>query len=121
MQLRVWVPVRTYSKMNQRVHWRVAAKRARLERKSAFTVLRATGETAGKLFRFLTVTIIRQGPSNGLDDDNLRGNLKSVRDGVADWLGVDDADPRIRWQYRQTRTALWGVTIIIEDDECTPS
>jgi len=36
-----------------------------------------------------------------LDDDNLRGALKAVRDAVAEALGIDDADPRVRWQYGQ--------------------
>src|SRR5689334_7850545 len=36
-----------------------------------------------------------------LDDDNLRGALKHVRDAVARWLGLDDADARIAFQYEQ--------------------
>jgi hypothetical protein len=36
-----------------------------------------------------------------LDGDNLQSGFKAVRDGVADWLGVDDGDKRIDWQYGQ--------------------
>jgi hypothetical protein len=37
-----------------------------------------------------------------LDDDNLRGALKAVRDEVAAWLGIDDGDvPRLRFEYDQ--------------------
>ncbi len=50
------------------------------------------------------VTLTRLAPSSGLDDDNLRGALKSVRDGVADALGLDDRDPRVSWRYEQRRT-----------------
>lgn len=50
-----------------------------------------------------TVKLTRVAPSNGLDDDNLRGALKSVRDGIADALGVDDRDPRVTWEYDQRR------------------
>lgn len=32
-----------------------------------------------------------------LDDDNLAGALKAVRDGVADALKVNDRDPRVVW------------------------
>jgi hypothetical protein len=39
-----------------------------------------------------------------LDDDNLRGAFKSVRDQIALWLGLDDASERITWVYGQ-RTA----------------
>jgi len=39
--------------------------------------------------------------SPGEKGDNLRGALKAVRDQVATWLGVDDADPRVTWEYGQ--------------------
>lgn len=38
-----------------------------------------------------------------LDDDNLAGALKSIRDGVADALGVDDRDARVVWLTEQTK------------------
>lgn len=42
---------------------------------------------------------------NHLDEhDNLRLACKSVVDQVAEWLGVDDRDPRIRWMYAQKVT-----------------
>jgi hypothetical protein len=50
----------------------------------------------------VVVTITRVSPRL-LDDDNLRGALKAVRDGIADALGVDDRDERVRWRYRQIR------------------
>ena len=34
-----------------------------------------------------------------LDDDNLRGSLKPLRDAIADTLGIDDGDKRIRFEY----------------------
>jgi hypothetical protein len=36
-----------------------------------------------------------------LDGDNLQSGFKAVRDGVADWLGVDDGSGLIDWQYCQ--------------------
>jgi hypothetical protein len=50
-----------------------------------------------------------------LDDDNLRGALKAVRDGVADVLGIDDRDPRVVWDYEQAHGAPreYGVKIVI--------
>jgi hypothetical protein len=38
-----------------------------------------------------------------LDGDNLQGGFKHVRDRIAQWIGIDDADPRIDWQYSQER------------------
>ncbi len=53
----------------------------------------------------------RVAPSTGLDDDNLPGSLKAVRDSVAKWLGVDD---RLRdvvgYVYEQKR-GPWAVEI----------
>lgn len=57
-----------------------------------------------------TVVLTRVAPSNGLDGDNLAGALKGCRDAVADWLGIDDRDPLVRWEYQQRRGA-WGVEI----------
>lgn len=50
----------------------------------------------------LVVTLVRIAPRE-LDDDNLRGAFKAMRDAVAEWLGVDDADPRVEWAYGQKR------------------
>lgn len=46
------------------------------------------------------VTFERHG-SKRMDDDNLQAGLKSVRDAVAEWLGLDDADERVWWRYCQ--------------------
>lgn len=48
----------------------------------------------------VTVVMTRIAPRR-LDGDNLQSGFKAVRDGVADWLGVDDGDARIDWQYGQ--------------------
>jgi hypothetical protein len=44
----------------------------------------------------LVVLLTRISPRE-LDDDNLAGALKAVRDGVADALKVNDCDPRVVW------------------------
>ncbi len=51
-----------------------------------------------------------------MDDDGVVGALKAVRDGVADALGIDDADPRVTWRYDQKKVKRgeWGVLISIE-------
>jgi hypothetical protein len=51
-----------------------------------------------------------------LDDDNLQRCFKAVRDVVAKWLGVDDADPRIRWRYRQRPGWVMGCGIQIREN-----
>ena len=48
----------------------------------------------------LTVVLTRVAPRR-LDGDNLQSGFKAGRDGVADWLGVDDGNGLIDWQYAQ--------------------
>jgi hypothetical protein len=38
-----------------------------------------------------------------LDTDGLAASLKSIRDGLADCLGVADNDPRVTWSYAQRK------------------
>ena len=40
-----------------------------------------------------------------LDDDNLRGGLKTLRDQIADYLDLDDAERFIQWRYYQVKVA----------------
>ena len=89
-----YLPIRTYSLTNIRLHWAAKAKRAKAQRNAAILV---RGHAVP-----CTVILTRVAPRL-LDDDNLRGALKSVRDGVADRLGVDDRDPRVAWEYKQEK------------------
>lgn len=107
----ILVPIRTIPGMNVREHWRARAKRVKAEREAVAWVL-----TTQALQEYpqppLKVTLTRIGPSNGLDDDNLAGALKSVRDQVAQWLGVDDRKREIvRYAYEQERGKEWAVRI----------
>lgn len=46
----------------------------------------------------VTLIAVRQ---KRLDDDNLAGGFKALRDAIAESLGIDDGDDRIEWVYRQ--------------------
>lgn len=37
--------------------------------------------------------------------ENLRIGLKPLVDAIATSLGIDDADPRVTWEYGQQKTA----------------
>lgn len=108
------LPIRTVSESNQREHWAARARRRRKQRKDVHLLvgimLRAEGLRAP-----CTVTLTRIAP-RALDSDNLQGACKAIRDGVADALGVDDGDPRIRWEYGQRRggAKAYGVEIRVE-------
>jgi hypothetical protein len=63
----------------------------------------------------VVVRLTRIGPRK-LDSDNVAGACKATRDGVADWLGVDDGDEsRVRWVYAQERGA-YGVRVEVLAD-----
>lgn len=103
----VLLPLRTLGPNGSHGHWRTLATRRKRERKAA-------GMCAPKHSLPAVVTLTRLSAGQ-LDDDNLRGALKGVRDGVADRLGVDDRDPRVRWEYGQEtcRRGEYGVRIEI--------
>jgi hypothetical protein len=61
------------------------------------------------------VTLTRRSPSaRGLDSDGLQGSCKYVRDALAALLGLDDADPRVQWAYRQDR-GPYGLTVRLDE------
>tara|TARA_R110000868_G_scaffold398689_2_gene672063 strand:+ start:582 stop:941 length:360 start_codon:yes stop_codon:yes gene_type:complete len=94
----IYLPIATVSEANQREHWAKKAARAKAQRAQAYLL------TFG-LRRMLlpaTVRLTRISPRE-LDDDNLRGAIKAVRDGIADRLGINDRDPRVKWEYGQEK------------------
>lgn len=105
--MRRFVPIATVSEANRRDHWATKAKRAKGQRLALYLATKRAELPC-------VVTLTRVGPRR-LDDDNLRGALKACRDGVADRLGVDDADPRVEWRYGQeVRRDQRGVLVEIE-------
>jgi len=111
--LTVGFPMRTTTGQNARACWQVRARRAKVERANTGFFLRSlAGEEMLSLWNSLplVVTLTRTGPRQ-CDDDNLVGGLKHVRDGVADFLGVDDGNTRrVTWKYAQKR-GQWGVEV----------
>lgn len=84
-------------------HWsktraRVNSKRDRAGVAAWYAVERLSQEFP------LAVIITRVAP-RALDSDNVHMSAKSVRDGIADALGVDDRDPRVTWTCDQERGA----------------
>lgn len=103
----ITVPLRTSSGQNAREHFAVRAKRVKKEREAVAWCISRHQKPAVPC----SVILTRCAPSNGLDDDNLVGALKAVRDEVAKWLGVDDRHSRqVRYRYAQER-GPWGVRI----------
>ena len=60
-----------------------------------------------------TIVLTRVAP-RALDGDNLQSGFKAVRDGVADWLGVDDGSRLVEWEYRQRAGGVKQYSVEIE-------
>jgi hypothetical protein len=105
----VHLPIRTVNSTNERCHWSVKSKRAKAERFAANGILCSRPRPALPC----VITLTREG-SRDMDGDGLQASFKAIRDGVADWLGIDDGDPRIDWRYRQKRSKGYGVIIMVE-------
>lgn len=107
--------LRLANTLNTREHWRRKADAAKRQRHTVALVLRTHPKPLGPV----VVTIVRVAPRS-LDSDNLAGACKSVRDGVADWLGVDDGVAERRgdvvWQvaHRKGGVGEYGVEIRVE-------
>lgn len=100
-----FVPLRTVSTANAREHWRKRAARNKTERRIVAEYMRDLPRelaiTDPKLR--LVVKLTRYG-TRPLDDDNLAGSFKAIRDEVAKQLNRDDGPKsRIRWCYDQQR------------------
>lgn len=110
--LRLVVPIRTVSLTNQREHWRARHRRVSLERTAVWAYWLAQAPDLPETWVRACVRLTRLSPGE-LDDDNLRGALKAVRDQVADELKVDDKDPRVEWFYAQRRSPEYAVEIAV--------
>jgi hypothetical protein len=105
------LPMRTQRGLNNREHPMSRHRRVKKERADVAWFLVRYAREHGKPAIPCSVLLTRISPGNGVDDDNLVGSLKSVRDEVARWLGVDDRDRMtVRYRYAQRR-GPWGVQI----------
>lgn len=112
MKIAFEVPIKTTSALNG--SWG-SWKQVNAKRK------RERAVTSAKMPRFeirpvFVVTLTRLS-SGTLDDDNLRGATKSIRDAIAHRLGVDDGGPLIRWEYRQEKCERGEYAVRVEISE----
>ena len=117
LPIETFVPGKTESRLNAREHWTKRHRTARRQRENTHWALIEKRKLAveSDLDEIpLVVTLTRVSPNHQrLDDDNLAGALKSIRDGVADWLRINDNDPRVTWRYAQDSHSEYGVRIRI--------
>lgn len=104
----VHLPLRLESTLNKREHWAKRHRRSKAERHAVGYALQARPSFERELP--CTILLTRIAPRS-LDGDNLQGAAKACRDAIAAYLGVDDADPRVRWEYAQRKDKVYGLMI----------
>jgi hypothetical protein len=117
--LKLDVPIKTVSELNQRCHWAVRNKRRTEQRKAIYYAWKVALASTRRRLIPCTVRLTRRGMKM-LDGDNLQGSMKYARDMVAELLGVDDADPRITFEYAQETGSGYGVVIEVYQSESKP-
>lgn len=94
----------------RREHWSARSRRVKREKSAVRLVLsQYTPPTTGTLH----VTLTRCSPRL-LDIDNAWASMKAPIDATAEWLGVDDNDPRLEWRVEQRKVKRADVGVIIE-------
>lgn len=92
--------------------WRAHAAKYKSQRAVGVLIGKAAmRECAASLkLERLAVRITREAPRL-LDDDNAVSCAKSLRDGLADALGVDDGDERVTWLVAQAKAKTPAVLV----------
>lgn len=110
------IPTHLPSRANERLHWSKRKHLSRFQRDMAYICTREALNPERRLRLPGIVTLTRISPRL-LDDDNLRGAFKSIRDGIADAFHVTDAPGGpIAWKYAQRKGKLSRVEIKIEGE-----
>ncbi len=107
------LPVRVWSTPNQRKHWSDKFKDAKSQNAAVLMALFDMGLLNHHVTLPCIVTLTRIG-GKPMDGDNRISGFKAIRDAVAEWLGVSDADGSgVEWRYSQA-DGLPGCRIRIE-------
>lgn len=111
------LPLRTGAGLNDRMHWRTRHGKVKKERGTACLMTRLELNRRPRYFSYPIVVTLTRLSSGELDEDNLAGSLKAIRDGIADAFECDDsARSRLRFIYRQEKCkrGAFGVKVRIE-------
>lgn len=108
--IEVEMEMKIVSLANMRLHWAAKARLVKSQRQKAFNALASVAAPPAPP---CTIVLTRVAP-RALDGDNLQSGFKAVRDGVADWLGVDDGSKLVEWQYKQRSSGVKVYKVEIE-------
>lgn len=108
-EIRIKAPIRTVSELNSREHWAARYRRRSKQREALAWLLKSKPKPKPPADVFLTRIAPRK-----LDTDNLASAFKALRDQLADWLGIDDGDPCVKWHYDQRKGEPKEYAVLIE-------
>lgn len=106
------LPIRTVSEANSREGWRARGKR-KVAQQTEVQVEWLNKFGRRKVNLPCVVTLTRIGPKL-LDDDNLVGSFKFIRDQVAKMIGVDDGSAHIRFVPKQIANGKREYRVLVE-------
>ena len=108
----VELPIRTVNEKNHHEHW---GKKKRLRGDIRTVVRMAMSGHANrqglKVKPPCHVVLTRLAPLPLDTGGNLEMALSATRDGIADWLGINDRSPTVTWECGQEKHARHGVRI----------
>lgn len=107
----VWLslPLRTWGPNGSHGHWSQQAKRRRDLKTATLLALRTE---VGQVAPFVpAVIVITRVGTRKMDTDNAAYACKGLRDGVAEWLGIDDGDERLTWIYKTRQSFGFAVEV----------
>jgi hypothetical protein len=118
----VWLPgMKLKNPLNNLKGWREIGRGRKLIRQRTAAAFRLE-HGASRFVKPLRITITRviAGRLRLMDKDGLYAAAKSVRDGTADWLLIDDAERfGTEWEVYQERGPTPGVRVRVEPDNQT--
>jgi len=101
--------LRTKSEANMREHPKAKARRVRIQRLTA--KMHAHAAAGCKSVTLPCVVRLTRIAPRKLDSDNCSSSMKAIRDGIADWLEIDDgSDELLAFTYSQER-GPYGVRV----------
>lgn len=109
--LTINLPLATVSEANKREHWGKTYNRRKKQRSDTYYACRSESKPPQPP---LTVKLTRISPRRLDEGDNLPMSMKAVRDGIADWLGIDDGSDKIKWLYGQKKGVPKERAVLIE-------
>jgi len=113
------LPTKVVSELNKagHEHWARTANRRKQHRfmGKVMTAGQIKPKWDGQPITVTFTRLIGKGGRKFDSGDNLNSSCKSIRDGVADGLEINDNDPRITWKYEQVKDVMHGVRVTFTD------